>query len=363
MMTPMERYFQADTPRDIDVGDSYVMCFLGEFSRACMDMAFNIAIAKHGLRRHGLVPDMDITLNGCDQWTMQIKMPHLLADGIGTLDFIDDMFLIYGNMPVDIDPKLYECRENLHQFKEPSLGKVIKSHWQFAKFTPDTLQFDPENEDIEFDWITKELNLDDCMTKAKAMGVTLNDLLLYSMFRTLGTYVDKVRITMPVNMREWDLSSMPACNILSFCYLDRDMRKPLSIQSIKAETEYIKKHNMGHAMLSALRTCSAIPGGIRVLLKLPQSKCTTVLSNLGRIFHNSPLMCSDGVYRSLDNKLELVSFEALAKPRSYMPIGFTVNSYNGKLWITATRNHKACTYKQCDTLLRDFVNEIKSCSF
>ena len=100
--------------------------------------------------------------------------------------------------------------------------------------------------------------------RARGLGATLNDLLITEFFlaidrwnRDYGSGTQRVRVSMPVNLREGALR-LPAANIVSMCFLNRSpkvLRDPRALlDSVRKETAYIRKHRMRLTLVRSIRS-------------------------------------------------------------------------------------------------------------
>ena len=136
---------------------------------------------------------------------------------------------------------------------------------------------------------------------AKRLGLTVNDLLLRDLFLATAEFMDQewgktdgwVRIAMPVNMRRDIHEGMFATNMVSMVFLDRRRKKIADTEDFTAgihrSTEWIKRNELGMALLRNLEGRRGLPGGIQMELAMNRCWSTTVLSNLGRILDTLPL--------------------------------------------------------------------------
>jgi hypothetical protein len=155
-----------------------------------------------------------------------------------------------------------------------------------------------------FDFRTHQLHGCDILRLkqiATQNGVTSNDLLLRDLFRTLGQWNRDngdssdgwLRINVPANDRGLADRAMPAANRLSFTFLTRRAsacKYPrLLLQSIRAETETMRRCQTGKSFLRGINLASHVRGAIPWFLRGERSFATTCLSNVGRVFGRTPL--------------------------------------------------------------------------
>jgi hypothetical protein len=129
---------------------------------------------------------------------------------------------------------------------------------------------------------------------ASEAGGTLNDMLMCHLF---GAIIDWntaqsgqaprgwLRINIPTNLRRAEDELMPAANVMSFTFVDRHTRDCQGsrelLESIRAETEAIKRGRLGLYFIAQLAILGAIPGGMPLVLGRRRCFATAVLSNVG----------------------------------------------------------------------------------
>lgn len=210
----------------------------------------------------------------------------------------------------------------------------------------------------------------DLKAGAKARGATLNDLMLAELFRTVDAWnrqtgaARPVRLAMAINMRKGRDQTMPAANVVSMCFLDRTPRQIDSegLQAgIVAETQQIKAHNLGHAMLLVGRFLGRFRGGLPFLFKdRPIWRCqaTAVLSNLGQPLADSPL-ARDAEGRVTAGGLTLTGLELLPPVRPRTHAAFGVVTYAGRLHLTLHFDHTAMTQASAEALLAKYEHVLR----
>jgi NRPS condensation-like uncharacterized protein len=206
---------------------------------------------------------------------------------------------------------------------------------------------------------------------AKLLGGTLNDYLLWNVFRALAEWSRRhgqpraptLRVGMPVNMRQPEDEDVPACNIVSMYFLDRKgdalSDEAALHRSIVEETERVKRHQLGLAFWRLLRTCGAVPGGLAVMLarKPLLSNCvnTVTLSNLGLVLATSPIMHEDGKVRA--GSLTLTRIELLPPFRHMTHGSFGVASYDGRMSVAFHYDPRFLAHEVANAFLQVFVKQ------
>ena len=204
---------------------------------------------------------------------------------------------------------------------------------------------------------------------AKKSGATLNDLLIRDLFLANERFMAKyqpqkrgwARVAMPINMRPETHRNLFAANVVSMVFLDRRRNKinasELFFDGIKNETRWIKTKDQGLVLLENLNGRRLLPGGIRTELQSDRCWSTSVLSNLGVVFHRSALpQTPDGRLRLGDAVLE----EFLCTP----PLRFrTLTSwggwtYGGRLACALRYDGRFLSSEQADDVFQFFYEQI-----
>lgn len=133
--------------------------------------------------------------------------------------------------------------------------------------------------------------------RARAVGVTANDLLVAAYVAALGEAHARlpaaaddawIRIGVPMSLRTKSDYALPAANRVSMVFLDRRPADRLDhealVRGIHAEMDVIRSHELGHIFPLTLELSRLLPGGLRRVAERPAPQCTALLSNLGRCF-------------------------------------------------------------------------------
>ena len=205
---------------------------------------------------------------------------------------------------------------------------------------------------------------------AKQKGVTVNDLLLRDVFVTLdgwnrlqtrGSYHGSLRISMPMTLRSSADRSLPAVNNVSMVFLDRHSSRIADsealLHGIQAETLAMKQGRLGLTLLWVLRFVGAIPGGLKVLLGGIRCLNSSVLSNLGILFADSPLRGSCNRVFANDLILEGVEFFPPVRPSTNAAFG--VVSYGKRLIVGLNYDRLTLTNEDARDLLGALTSQVR----
>jgi len=152
----------------------------------------------------------------------------------------------------------------------------------------------------------------------------------------LATPGDWIRFAVPTNLRENGDRHMPAANVVSMVFLDRNDRDFADpdrlLRGINRRIRHVKYCRLGLLFVLSLPVLRLLPGGLG--RQTPDFRCvaTCVLSNLGNVFQNTTLPQKDGKLVIGDVTLDEVAF--LPPIRPFTDTSFGLFSYAGKLNVT-----------------------------
>ncbi len=152
------------------------------------------------------------------------------------------------------------------------------------------------------------------------LGVTLNDLLLAEIFRTMcdwnrrhgSSRRERLRIMMPSDMRDKADYAMPAANMTSYNFITRGVKEcddlTALVKSIRDETARIKHEQRGRHFIDSIMSAKLVPGLLPFLLSGQRCLSTVTVSHMGdptRRFlatfprKNGKLVCGDVVLENM----------------------------------------------------------------
>jgi len=243
---------------------------------------------------------------------------HACCDGLAGLMVVQDFLSCYkqaaGETGVELrllDPAELKRRDQLASAADakPTLGVALRDSWVTlqvwrrilfknptvlaapAKASGETarrefLGFSTETLTVQE---TQQLN-----TLAASLGSTTNDVLIRDLFVTLrewnrrhvGQAGDRLRITIPVNVRRRDEAKMPAANRIGYGFvtglLDGQASPQDRLAEVQLEMKQIKEWKLGLYFLGGLALGRGVPGVMPWMLRRERSFATAVLSNVGR---------------------------------------------------------------------------------
>ena len=425
-LTPFERYLIADDRRDYPMTFVMQFTFEGAVNRSQWEAALQDALGRHPLltsliqkRRHwtssSLQPPihwltredeidlkdgeyLDISrepglriwmLGDNHHFRLTCQFHHACCDGIGALQFLGDWFAAYdakcAGTDVDWTPldshKLsqrgnarWKINTSAPVSRWQALTSLLREVYKFSTRRLKPLRKSVANGKPSFpgmlhhtysQQLTGQLR-----EKSRKCAVTLNDLMLRDLFRTLATWNGEsseskrwLQINMPTNLRGREDRHLPAANVIGYAFIARqarDCREPkFLLESISTETTAIRRGNLGQFFLDALSRIVRIPGGLSWFVS-PRSCCaTTVLSSLGDLKshfrHKLPLV--DGYFKT--GNLTIEQFLAIPPLRPLTRAVFLTTSYAGELTIIMRADSHTMDDSDAQTLLKAFIRSLE----
>jgi NRPS condensation-like uncharacterized protein len=346
-----------------------------------------------GRRRIDLSREIGLRLfvrRGAEHVDLTAQFHHVSVDGAGAFAFLEDLLAHYAaacGEPLalrPLDEDLLATRGRFHMRPDVRRRRRFKD-WErilrFFRTLPEPLPRRLADGDprpghvgvppaVECELTAKEIER--LRNGARLSGATVNDALLAGLFRTLDAWSAEARaprrrhrLAMAINMRTAADIGMPAANVVSMVFLDRsaaELRDPAqALASVVAETRDVKTHGMGYALIRIAERASRWRGGMRHLVTLRRPwRChtTTVLTNLGRAFHGSPLRQVDGGLVAAGD-LVLQSIDVLPPVRHGTRVAFGVIQYAGGYFISAHYDEAAITRATAQDLLVRYVATLR----
>lgn len=318
-----------------------------------------------------------------------VQFHHAVCDGIGMLQFIEDVMIHYGNSlgttsitPRAIDPSLFNRRSDFWLTKidwRYRIFRDLKRAFNFFKAlaqplaTPatDNANFEPvANLFASERKILSSATLNEIRLLARRVNSSVNDLLLHELFRTLspwnerlGRKFNRIRIALATSLRLTEDERQSSMNIVSMVFLDKTHKQVKSsslLASIVAETTDVKFNRMGLTLPRVVGFFGRLPVGLWLFMRAPICSATAVLTNLGSYLSKSPLMQANGKLKVGD--IELESYELLPPIRPKTSASFAVNYYSGKLSITLRYDSTTVSQTAAHSLLESYCARLDSIS-
>ncbi len=208
------------------------------------------------------------------------------------------------------------------------------------------------------------------LAAAHASGVTLNDILACDLFLALHAWRERrttvpddewLRLLVPVNMRTPDDRAMPAANVMSTIFLDRDGKRlrddaAALLKSVHDEMMLIKRNDLGLIYLLSLRVSGIIPGVMERAVHKQKFCCTAILTNIMRPLNTLPLPRSDG--RLQVGPLQLDDFEFFAPVRPLTCASFGIATYAGRLHVGLQGDSRFLTARDITELQACYIEQL-----
>lgn len=205
---------------------------------------------------------------------------------------------------------------------------------------------------------------------ASSLGGTLNDLFLRDLFLAMRDWnashgrprSERFRINMPASLGGKEDAQMPAANALSFAFLTHSARecdRPQDLfESVRRETESVKRHRLGLYFLGGLAVGSLVPGLVPRMLRMNRSFATVCLSNVGNTFTRAPLPRQDRALVCGNTVLRQV--RAAPPYRRLTRASFVVINYAGACELNLRCDPRAFSPAQAQEFLATYVDRLQA---
>lgn len=321
---------------------------------------------------------------------------HAICDGIGAFEFVGDMLAAYarrtgGGDPLPaaatVTPEVLRRRGDFPvELPEPvSTGRIVWDatreafRWLAQRSAPLAIPAGNEPSDgqaVPFPGcLLHSFSADETARLRRAASrrdAMANDLLLRDMFLAIAQWNrehgpdrpgDWLRINMPTGLRGPCHANMPAANAMSYAFLTRRARAcgdPAGLlQSVRAETELIKRWHLGLFFIDGLRAVQRVPGAMQWMVAGNRCFATVVLTNLGnaarRFRSRFPRQCGKVV--AGDVVVENLLGVPPVRPMTHAT--FAVSQYAGQLHVWMRVNPRLFTRCTAEQLLQCFVGQVR----
>jgi hypothetical protein len=207
---------------------------------------------------------------------------------------------------------------------------------------------------------------------AKREECTVNELLARELLLTLGRFRvrhgvgdagDWLRISVPMNLRRAPDRSLPAANVVSMIFLDRqqtDLEDPQALlRSLHDEMQLIKTHELGLTFVLSLALARRFPGGLKRQGDRYRCTATCLFTNLGNLFTRTPVP-RDKSRRLVVGDVTLESLDLIAPIRPFTGAAFTPFHYANCLGTTLHWDPRMLTAEQANELLQGYVEGVQA---
>jgi len=245
--------------------------------------------------------------------TITVQFHHACSDGVGGLQWIEDMLtqyaLLTGAAPSELKPAEIDAGRlaDRARYRVPSYrGRQwwlwgLRELYAFFCRVPTPLAEPtncalPEAEQargmIRHQFTAAETR--QLRSAAEARHAALNDLLMTDLFATIARWNEAhspggdrwYRVTMPTSLRERDDAKTPATNLISYTLLNQRHAAAAGdperlLEYVRSESDELRRMPRGTMFLDGIAIATAIPGVVRTCLGLPLCLSTAVLTNVG----------------------------------------------------------------------------------
>jgi hypothetical protein len=201
--------------------------------------------------------------------------------------------------------------------------------------------------------------------------VSVNDWLLRDFFLAVEAFrrrhaapgkKDCIRISVPMNLRQPADARMPAANVVSMVFLDRNaaqLADPLGLlRGIREQLALIRRRQLGLTFHWSLMALRVLPGGLAARVSNGRCEATCVVSNLGRVLADSPLpRCEEKI---VSGNVRLEDIEVFAPIREGTAASVALVFYAGGLRICLQYDGRRITSAQAEDLLDTYLHTIRS---
>lgn len=205
------------------------------------------------------------------------------------------------------------------------------------------------------------------LAAAKAAGSTFNDLLLRDLFLTLHAWNTRhapeggtlVRLIVPISLRVSADRTLPASNVVAMAHLDRRphwFSPHWLLRTIAWETAFIKRFRLSLAFHRAAAVLVRVPWGLRLMTSTTRCYATAVLSNVGRLFADAPLL-RDGS-RIVCGNLRLERVESAPPVRPQTLVAISTLWYDDRLTVVLNYDWLVLRRADGEALLASYVERL-----
>lgn len=289
------------------------------------------------------------------------QIHHAAVDGLSGLQSVGDLFIIYDNLvngrPANtglrrLDWEQLLKRNRIGLFHKGWIRRLPFQWIPFygaAKFTMARVEPLLAREELADEplpdnfptFITRnisDLAMKDLSDLAEKEGCTRNELIISALFKAVREWKTKneipgenkkLRVVIPINIREIGDRRCPACNRVTFIQLDRKTKEMSNIlnlaRGISSELGIIRRMRFDRFPNVVLRGMSWVPGLFKRIGEQRKCRATVVFTNLGHPFDRVRLPREGNKLRSGNMVLEQV--EPAAAYYDQIPATILLSSY------------------------------------
>jgi hypothetical protein len=321
-----------------------------------------------------------------------LQFHHVCCDGVGALQFADDLLRAYADPQWGSDCEAVEMQRRLRGRSRVKVGMS-----RGVRRTPHTVRrlrdyffrqpmeigrraAEPFSKKAAAEGelgtciLTDRIPATDfarIQQETRRRRVTINDWLLSSLFQTLKEWSERHpglargqwrRIAVPINMRMETDGAMPCANKVSMVFIDRGRDDPEGrdelLPGIHREMHLVKEHRLGTALWRTLDVASMLPGGLAMVLRPGACASTAVLSNWGVAFANG----SSDQERVTLGSAALAAVDVFSPVRPGTPAAFSACTYRGRMSLNLRYMSPELGPAEAEDLHGTFVRNVLLCS-
>lgn len=259
---------------------------------------------------------------------LTLEFHHAAVDGLGAMQFIEDLLLYYTCAPAVVDLKLQELEESrlatrdafgLTGWRRPirwlygTLGWIGSLEYLLHRPVPVGAIRYAMDERRKSGFLWRHLSESESRwirSTSRRERVTLNDRLLRDVFLALQEWFElhapeyasrHKRIMVPTSLRAEEDRVLPACNVVAMVNIDRKpqrWRNPLRmLRVLHWELSWVKRLRLGVIFVQILRILHEL-FGLKRFLSRERCQATCVVSNLGNVLSefSDELVCGVEFY-------------------------------------------------------------------
>jgi NRPS condensation-like uncharacterized protein len=329
-----------------------------------------------------------------DEFLVVWQFHHACCDGIGSLQFIGDVFAHYGIETAEEDqaaPKLQDLNTELLKQRGDlistgsgvtssslSLRTLVRRFRRLVGRTTMPLASPPREPETDSRPLMLTHHLDRTTFKllnriASKHDVNLNSLLLREMFLTLRDWNKTyhglkknqwIRLGMPLSMRMPQHRGIPACNMVSMMFFPRKADDCDDVddllQGIQKQTIKTLHNRLGNLLLAAIRRIRKVPGLLTLLLHSNRPFTTAILANVGEVRKHLGGHFPHIKGRCIAGNIIIEHVDGVAPIRPGTRLAVSVGVYRRELIINTNcdQNHLSHTHSQ--QLIALFVSRLEA---
>lgn len=220
-------------------------------------------------------------------------------------------------------------------------------------------------------WRFDKAQLDRLLAVARQSGATFNDLMLRDFFLVMRSWNGRhgagkgrfLRILVPFNLRRPEHDCLPATNVMGLIYIDRSFKHLARLSpdallaGIRNETRFLKNSRLPAAFTYAMAVGEKTMGSLERIFRTDRCLTSAVLSNLGRIFTDTPLRRKEG--RVLAGDLVVKAIDTAPPVRTGSGFSCTIYTYASQMSLTLLYDRRCFSSAVARQLLNRLVAQIE----